>query len=402
MQMVGFLNLYLGRFCYFSFLAVPIIVAINKIDKPDADVERTKRGLLQMGIALEGHGGDIQSVGISALHGTNLQELADAISTQATLMALRSDQSGAVEGVVVESKTDRLRGKLSTAIVSRGTLRRGAILVSGTAWAKVRGLFDHTGRPMEAAQPGTPVEILGWRELPQSGDQILEVDTERKAHSVLRFRESQMQTERAVDDLVAIRVKEEKHNEEYRAQREARRAAGRFRLRSVTRAKETQPDDPTPRVNVILKGDVHGSVEAILDVLDTYNGHDKCRLDVIHYGVGEISEGDLELAKAFSAIVYAFSIKAPTMQVPKGVSVRECNIIYRLVDDLRLEINGKLPQLEVEESLGEANVLQIFSITEGKKEVTVLGCRCVKGVLKKAGRFKLMRHLEQLYDGKAT
>lgn len=374
-------------------------MAINKIDKPGADVERAKRDLLQMGLALEGHGGDIQTVGISALHGTNLQELADAVSTQATLMGLKSDRTGPVEAVVVESKTDRLRGKLSTAIVSRGTLRRGSILVSGIAWAKVRGLFDHTGRPMDSALPGTPVEILGWRELPKSGDQIIEVETERKAHSVLRFRESQMQTERSADESDAIRAKEEKHNEEYRAQREARRAAGRFRLRTGTRPKESAPDDPTPRVNVIVKGDVHGSVEAILDVLDTYNGHDKCRLDIVHYGVGEISDGDLELAKAFNAIIYAFSVRGPSAKVPKGVVIRECNIIYRLVDDLREEINGKLPKLEVEDALGEANVLQIFSITEGKKEVTVIGCRCVKGVLKKTGRFKLMRQMDQIYDG---
>lgn len=289
--------------------------------------------------------------------------------------------------------------KLSTAIVSRGTLRRGSILVSGQAWAKVRGLFDHTGSPLESASPGTPVEILGWRELPFAGDQILEVETEKKAHSVIRYRQSQCQTEKAITDLDAIRIKEEKHNEEYRAQREARRLSGRFRLRTGTRPKESTPDDPTPRVNVILKGDVHGSVEAILDVLDTYNSHDKCRLDIIHYGVGDISEGDLELAKAFNSIIYTFSIKAPPI-LPKGVVVREANIIYRLVDDLKAEINAKLPPVEVEEQLGEANVLQIFSITEGKKEVTVLGCRCVNGLLKKNARFKLIRQTEVLYDGK--
>lgn len=252
---------------------------------------------------------------------------------------------------------------------------------------------------MESAPPGTPVEILGWRELPFAGDQILEVDTERKAHSVIRFRQSQSQTEKSITDLDAIRIKEEKHNEEYRAQREARRLAGRFRLRTGTRPKQYAPDDPTPRVNLILKGDVHGSVEAILDVLDTYNSHDKCRLDIIHYGVGDINEGDLELAKAFNSIIYAFSIKAPT-KVPKGVVVREFNIIYRLVDDLKVEINAKLPPVDVEQQLGEANVLQIFSITEGKKEVTVLGCRCVKGLLKKNARFKLVRQTEVLYDGK--
>lgn len=288
--------------------------------------------------------------------------------------------------------------KLCTCIVTRGTLRKGAILVGGQAWAKVRGIFDYKGKPIAEAPPGTPVEILGWRELPRAGDQILEVPSEKKAHSVLRFRHAQSQTDRAATDLDAIRAKEEQHNEEYRAQREARRQAGRYRIRLATRPKESAPEDTTPKTNVILKGDVDGSVEAILDVLDTYDAHDKCKLDVIHYGVGDVNDGDLELAKAFNAIVYAFSVNSPS-KVPKGVQVRAFDIIYRLVDDLKVEISAKLPMLEVEESLGEANVLQIFEITEGKKEVSVLGCRCVKGVLKKSARYKLMRQGEVIYDG---
>ena len=278
-------------------------------------------------------------------------------------------------------------------------MRKGSILVSGQAWAKVRGLFDHDGKPMECATPGTPVEILGWRDLPFSGERILEVDTEKKAHSVIRFRHAQSQTEKALSDLDVIREKEEIHNDEYRKQREERRLSGRFKLRRNFRPKETGPEDTTPRVNVILKGDVHGSVEAILDVLDTYNGNDKCRMDVIHYGIGDITEGDFELASLFNAIIYAFSIKAPA-KMPKGVDVREFDIIYRIVDDLKKEINVKLPQVEVEEMTGEANVLQIFSITEGKKEVTVLGCRCVKGLLKKSQKFKLMRQNECIHVGK--
>lgn len=137
-----------------------------------------------MGVALEEFGGEIQSVNISALAGTNLAELVDAISTQAVLMGLKSDFGGLVEGVVVECKTDSRRGKLATAIVKRGTLRKGSILVSGVAWAKVRGLFDHNGQVVESACPGMPVEILGWRELPSAGDIILEVESEVKITSI--------------------------------------------------------------------------------------------------------------------------------------------------------------------------------------------------------------------------
>lgn len=169
-------------------------------------------------------------------------------------------------------------------------------------------------------------------------------------------------------------------------------------MRYGPRSKETNNDDGTPRVSVIIKGDVHGSVEAILDVLETYNNNEKCRLDVVHYGVGNVTESDVELAKSFDAIIYAFSVEPPA-KVLSDVSIRVCNIIYRLIDDLKEEISNKLPPIEMEDILGEANVLQQFSITEGRKEVSVAGCRCTKGVLKKAQKFRLMRDGEIIYDG---
>ena len=186
--------------------------------------------------------------------------------------------------------------------------------------------------------------------------------------------------------------------EKYRAEREARRLAGRFRSRPGQRIKEVNPDDSIPRVSVILKGDVHGSVEAILDVLDTYTSNEQCRLDVVHYGVGQVTDGDIELAKSFNAIIYAFSVDSP-VKAPKEVTIRSYDIIYRLIDDLKEELSSKLPQKEVEEVLGEATVLQNFFITEGKKEVPVAGCRCIKGVLKRAQKFKLLRDDDIIYEG---
>ncbi|XP_055853511.1 translation initiation factor IF-2, mitochondrial [Episyrphus balteatus] len=378
---------------------VPIIVAVNKIDKPEADIEKTKRDLMQMGLALEENGGEIQVVPVSALKGTNLQLLTETICTQATLMSLSADPTGLVEGVVVESKTDPRRGKLSTAIVTRGTLRKGSILVSGLAHAKVRGLFDDNGKPVESASPGTPVEIIGWRELPISGDIILEVENEKKANSVIRWREAETQKEKAVEDLVEIRKKEEEHLEKYRKERDARRMAGRFRLRQQgQRTKESAPDSLVPRVNIILKGDVHGSVEAILDVLETYASNERCRLDVVHYGVGNITEGDIELAKAFNAIIYAFSL-SPASKDTSEVTVKRFDVIYHLINDLKEVISSKLEPVEVEDIIGEAAVLQQFFITEGRKEVPVAGCRCTKGALKKSSKFRLVRNNEVIYDG---
>ncbi|XP_050100278.1 translation initiation factor IF-2, mitochondrial isoform X1 [Anopheles aquasalis] len=379
--------------------SVPIIVAINKIDKPGANIERVKKELAQYGLPLEGYGGDTIAVGVSALHGTNLDELTEAVSTQATLMGLKGEYEGPVEGVVVESKVDSHRGKLSTAIVSRGTLRKGAILVSGQAWAKVRGLFDHAGQPILTVTPGMPVEILGWRELPVAGEQILEVESEKMAHSVLRWRANQAMIEKALTDAEAINQKRKEHDDQYKAEREKARLSGYYRRKQQgPRAKESTKDDGTPRVNVIVKGDVHGSVEAILDVLDTYDDNERCRLDVIHYAVGDVNESDVELAQLFDALIYAFSVNVPKKPVP-GVSIRPTNIIYRLVDDLKKEINAKLPLVDVEEEVGEANVLQLFDINEGRRKVTVLGCRCTKGLLKKSHKYKLRRNGELLAEG---
>ncbi|XP_052863839.1 translation initiation factor IF-2, mitochondrial [Anopheles cruzii] len=379
--------------------AVPIIVAINKIDKPGTDIDRVKRDLSQHGLALEGYGGDTIAVGVSALHGTNLGELTEAVSTQATLMGLKGEYTGPVEGVVVESKVDSHRGKLSTAIVSRGTLRKGAVLVSGQAWAKVRGLFDHAGHPISAVTPGMPVEVLGWRELPLAGEQILEVDSEKIAHSVLRWRTNQAMKEKALSDAEMISLKRMEHDEQYKAEREKARLAGFYRRKPQgPRQKESAQDTGVPRVNVIVKGDVHGSVEAILDVLDTYDDNDRCRLDVIHYAVGDVNESDLELAQLFDALIYAFSVNVPKKPV-KGVSMRPVNIIYRLVDDLKKEINTKLPLVDVEEEVGEANVMQLFDINEGRRKVTVLGCRCTAGLLKKSHMYKVKRNGEVIAQG---
>ncbi|GLH05257.1 Translation factor GUF1 homolog, mitochondrial [Gryllus bimaculatus] len=291
---------------------VPIVVAINKIDKSDADVERTKKALLSAGIQVEDFGGDVQVVEVSALKGTNLDLLVEVISLQAQLLELKADPTGLVEGVVIESSTNVHRGKLATIIVQRGTLKKGAVLVAGTAWAKVRGMFDDKGQPLLSGSPSTPVEIIGWRDLPSAGDEVLEVD-----------------------------------NEEYKAQLEKKWLMGRRKVRREgPRPKEIEEDN-SPHVSIILKGDVDGSVEAILDVLETYNSNDDCQLSVIHYGVGQVTENDIELAETFG---------------------------------------------------GEANVLQQFEVNEGRHKVPVAGCRCTKGVLKKSAFFRLVRGEETLFE----
>ncbi|XP_026682595.1 translation initiation factor IF-2, mitochondrial [Diaphorina citri] len=300
---------------------VPIIVAINKIDKPAADIERTKNMLLAQGITVEDLGGDIQAVPISALTGTNVDNLTEAIVAQAEIMHLKADYGGPVEAMIVESKFDTHRGKLATALVQRGTLKKGAIVVAGQAWAKVRSML----------------------------------------------------------------------------------CKKRLRRKGVQREKEYKDDSGEPRLNILLKGDVDGSVEALLDVFDTYTSA-LCRLDIVHYGVGQVSATDVELATLFNAIIYTFNTTlhpaAKTSAEELGVTVKQFNVIYKLVEDVKEEINAMLPHTYAEEVLGEANVLQMFLITDGKKKVPVAGCRCSKGVLKKNALFKLVRRNEVLFEGK--
>lgn len=278
-------------------------------------------------------------------------------------------------------------------IVTRGTLRKGCILVAGLAHAKVRGLFDHNNQPIQSVTPGVPTEILGWRELPNAGDIILEVESEKKAHSVLRYRERMAQTKKAEQDLDAINAKRDQHNAVYQERRKLTK-----RERRSIKEKTYPPDDPLPKLNVILKADVHGSLEAILDVFDTYDSLEKCRFSVVHYGVGPITDGDIELAKTFNAVIYGFSIKLPPKR-PKDVIMKEFNIIYRLIEDVINEINGRLPEIDVDDVIGEAEVQQIFLINDRNKKIPVLGCRCVKGTLKKNLRYKVVRDDEVIYDG---
>ncbi|XP_018403977.1 PREDICTED: translation initiation factor IF-2, mitochondrial isoform X2 [Cyphomyrmex costatus] len=381
---------------------VPIIVAINKIDKPEADIVRTQNMLAQQGIQVEAMGGEIQSVNISALHGTNLDTLIETIALQAELVGLKGDPTGLVEAVVIECLTDRYRGKLATALIQRGTLRKGAYLVSGLTWAKVRAMFDHSGNPVTEAKLSDAVQIIGWKDLPTAGDEILEVENEKKVRMVVRYREAEKATQVAQEHGVAADKKHEEYLKEYKEHLTKRRALGRYTKLSIPIKNEKSDDKP--KLNVVIKGDVAGSVEAILDVFNTYGSDDMCQLSVVHYGVGPVSETDLQMADMFNAIIYPFNIGVTkTLQQEaseKNISIRPYNVIYKLIDDVKKEINTRLPPIDAEEMIGEANVLQEFEVTDKKKKVKVAGCRCTKGSLKKNAMYRLMREQEVLFTGK--
>ncbi|BFZ07562.1 hypothetical protein BsWGS_10601 [Bradybaena similaris] len=383
---------------------VPIIVAINKIDKQNADVERTKQMLLEHQVQLEEFGGDIQAVPISAVKGTNLVQLQEAIVTQAELMDLKGDPVGLVEGRVVDARLDDKRGRLVTAVIQRGTLRRGQFLIAGTAWAKVRAMFDDGGNPVQEVLPGMPVEILGWKETPSAGDEILQVKEEGELRRAVAWRLDQQMKAKQEQDYAMIQEVRSEHIKEHAAAVAARREQGFYRARRTgPRQKEVAVSNDDPQLSLVIKGDVDGTVDALLDVLDTYKSR-MCRLDLIHYGVGHVTESDVEMAAAFQGEVFAFNVQVPekvaALAQSKRVPIKKHNIIYRLFEDLIASINIRLPKIKEDVVKGECKVLQVFQVTlPNKKKSFVAGGRCTFGSISKKFMVKVMRDGEVVYTG---
>ncbi|KAJ8285135.1 hypothetical protein COCON_G00039850 [Conger conger] len=373
---------------------VPVIVAVNKCDRREAEPERVKRELLAQGVVCEELGGDVQAVHVSALKGEKLMELAEATVALAELLELKGDPRGLVEGTVIESHTDKGKGPVTSAIVQRGTLQRGCVLVAGTAWAKVRFLSDENGQPMQEAGPSTAVAIAGWKELPSAGEEILEVESEQRAREVVEWRAFVMEQEKQEAALQEIQAKQREHLDSYRKEREelAHLTWRQKRKHIYKMQKYSAAIRPSERVEsgelslpLIIKGDVDGSLEAIMDILETYDADEQCQLDVVHCGVGDVSESDLGLAETFSGTVYGFNVSAsrPILQraARSGVSIRLHSVIYKLVDELKDQLNSLLPPTLEENVLGQASVLTTFQVKEGKRKVDVAGCRVLSGQL---------------------
>ncbi|NXU60893.1 IF2M factor, partial [Horornis vulcanius] len=391
---------------------VPLILAINKCDKPEADPERVKKELLAHDVVCEEFGGDVQAVNISALKGENLMVLAEATVALAEMLELKADATGLVEGTIIESRKDKGKGPLTTAIIQRGTLRKGCVLVAGKTWAKVRFLFDENGKAVDAASPGTPVEIMGWKESPSAGDEILEVESEQRAQEVVAWRTYVEQQEKMKKDLEVIEAKQKEHRLEYEKKQEKvahltwrQRKAVLYKANKhlmFSRPKErTEMDENT--LSLIVKGDVDGSVEAILNILDSYDCEDECKLDIVYFGMGDITENDISLAEAFNGVIFGFSVKAnetiKKLADKKGIKIKLHNIIYKLIEDLKDELNSRLPPAVVETTIGEASVLDTFSVTVGKNKIPVAGCRVHKGLLDRKMKFKLIRNRDVIWKG---
>jgi translation initiation factor IF-2 len=355
---------------------VPIIVAINKIDKPDAKPERVRTDLLQHEIQVESMGGEVVDVEVSATKKMNIDKLLEMITLQAEILGLKANPDRAAEGTVIEAKLDRGRGPVATVLVQRGTLHPGDIVVAGAEWGRVRALVSDTGDPVENAGPSTPVEVLGFSGLPEAGDRLAVVENEARAREVTDYR---------------ARQKREKT---------AARATGlRGSLEQMMAQAKTSGRKDFP---LLVKADVQGSLEAITGALDKL-GTDEVAARVLHAGVGGITESDVTLAQASGAPIIAFNVRAHKeareAAERAGIEIRYYNIIYDLVDDVKKAMSGLLAPTLRETMLGNAQILEIFNVSKVGK---VAGCRVTDGTVERGANVRLIRDNVVIHEGKLS
>ncbi|KAI9666266.1 MAG: hypothetical protein M1821_004201 [Bathelium mastoideum] len=395
---------------------VPIIAAINKIDKDEAAPERVKADLARHGVDVEDFGGDVQAVCLSGKTGAGIDGLEDAILTQAELLDHRAPADGLVEGWCLEATTKRAGGRVATVLVTRGTLAPGAILVAGNAWARVRVLRNEAGAVVPSAGPGLPVEVDGWKELPGAGDRVLQAPDEQRATQVVDFRNERAERARLTADMVAInearRLEQEKRERETAAaaSAEASRARGNSRTTSssssssdVAETQEVETAGPT-EVNFLVKADVAGSVEAVLDSLAAL-AHPEVVPHIVRSGVGPVSSFDVEHAAAAGAYIVCFNVAAEPgmaqMAEQRGVGLIEQNVIYRLVEEAKGKLSERLKPTTTTRVLGEAEVAQEFEIgIGGRKKMKIAGCKVRNGVVNRTAKVRVLRgERETVFDG---
>jgi translation initiation factor IF-2 len=354
----------------------PLIVAINKMDKPDADPNRVRQELLSYEVVVEEMGGETQDVPVSATKRTGLDKLIEAILLQAEILDLKANPHRSAEGTVIESRLDRGRGPVGTVLVQRGTLHQGDIVVAGSEWGRVRAMLDDKGKQMSAAEPSAPVEILGLSGAPSAGEPFVVVENESRAREITEFRERR-QRDKAAGAAVGARGTLD--------QMLARIQAGEQK-----------------EVAVLIKADVQGSAEAI-QVVVTKLAHEEVKVRVLLAGVGQITESDVQLAKASSAVIIAFNVRATSqareLAQREGVDIRYFSIIYEVADDVEKLVKGKVAPKAREKFLGYAEVRKVFNITKTGK---VAGCMITEGVVKRGAGVRVLRDNVVIHNGELS
>lgn len=380
---------------------VPMIVAINKVDKEDSNIDLVKQDLARYNVEIEDFGGDTQVVPVSGKTGQGVKELEDAAVALADILDMRAETDGAAEGWVLEATTKKA-GRVATVLVRRGTLRPGDIIVAGTSWARVRSLRNEAGVMVPSAGPGTPVEVDGWREQPSAGDEMLQAPNEEKAKAALEYRSRALERKQMATDMAAVnearRLEQEKRDQLEKAAKLA--AAGE---EAVEEAEKTDATPSFQEVFLIVKADVSGSLEAVSDAVSAL-GNSEVRATILRSGVGPIMEFDIEHAAVAKGHIINFNTNIEggmrRLAEEKGVGIVDQSIIYRLVDDVKTLLGDRLPDLVTQKVLGEAEIAQLFEINlKGRTMLPVAGCRIRNGVISRGARVRVMRDGKKAYDG---
>ncbi|GIV04680.1 MAG: hypothetical protein KatS3mg016_0255 [Fimbriimonadales bacterium] len=355
---------------------VPIIVAINKIDKPEANPDRVMQQLTQYELIPEAWGGDTICVPVSAITGEGVDTLLEMILLVAELADLKADPKAELRGTVIEAKLDKGRGPVATILVQQGTLKRGDILVVGKTWGKIRAMFDHTGKQVDSATPSTPVEVMGLNEVPVAGDKVERVESEARAREIV---EERLEAEKRPD-----------------VQRPTRRV-------NLTELFKQMQEGETKTLNIILKADTYGSVEAIRDALLKLKKPEGVELKIINANVGNISEADIDFAIAAEAVVLGFNVKvesnAQTKAKASRVDVRVYRIIYELLEEVEKALHGLLEPEFKEVTLGTAEVRAVFKLSRG---IVVAGCYVLDGKMVRNAPARLIRNGEVIHESKIS
>ncbi|KAJ1921720.1 translation initiation factor IF-2 [Mycoemilia scoparia] len=409
---------------------VPIIVAINKCDKPGADPSKVKEGLLQYGVQVEEMGGDVQAVEISALKQTGVDELKESIMVLAEVLDLRAELDIPAEATVIESQIEKGRGNVASVLVRRGTLQSGSVIVSGNTWCKVRSMMDDRGKVVSKALPGDAVKILGWKDLPISGDSVLQADNEAHAKKVVDSRLVLSKRLAALEEIEAINNKRKFHHENEELERqqiqafkkavwefhkgirkvypeppECMKETGNFPPQHATEGGDNQDPDGPKTMSIILKADVTGTIEAVREAVQKLPNK-KVQVNVIGHGVGQIVESDILLAKsASSCTVIGFNVKVDkkTQSLAKveKIKIKTYKIIYKLLDELKEMMTEYLDPVYEDVTNGEARVQQIFDINiKGSQSVKIAGCRVLTGTILKENEVRIVRNDMIVYEGK--
>ena len=398
---------------------VPIIVAINKCDKQGANPTKTKDSLLQNNIVLEEFGGDIPAVEVSGLTVKGLDMLEETVLAVSEVLDLRGDSEGLSEATTIESDVSRERGFMATVIVSRGTLKPGDILVSGNTWCKAKCLLDEHGREVLEAPPSTPVQVMGWKDLPVAGDIVIQVPDESQAKRVVQ---SRLRLEEHKESLKALESVNSNRQKDKQTREEAQKA---IQSRHSNKQKTKMPHqhhglqmqfqqhqkrldlehehDKQNELRVIVKADVHGSLEAVEGIIQGLPTRD-ITVKVIDSGVGPITDSDVALADASEARIVAFNVAEPSRRTlndaaQRKVTIMRHEIIYDLIDGLKTAMSSLMPPEIIKEVLGEANVLQVFEISVGKAKEVVAGCRLQNGKISRGNTVRVMREGKEVYQG---